>query len=153
MNKNLKYHKLLAKAEFGFTVVTNQFSVVVQNVRWTICWSQCTWTPMLKDCPLERLLQNTVWTVNDVLSWSTTFFSKVCGSTQKGMDQFKSRVWIDSIKGWGLTQDVIDGPHCCDFRKVLATMCYLELYVLGYIVCKDHYQDEWKRKWVAGHSS
>ena len=42
VNKNLKYHKLLAKAEFGFTAVTNQFSVVVQNVRLTTCRSQCT---------------------------------------------------------------------------------------------------------------
>ena len=41
-------------------------------------------------------------------------------SSQKGMDRLKSkgmdhlnkRVWIDSIKGCGSTQDIIDGPHC-----------------------------------------
>ena len=49
-------------------------------------------------------INHTVWTVNDVLSRSTPFFSKGCGSTQKGMDRLKSkgmdrlnkRVWIDS---------------------------------------------------------
>ena len=40
-------------------------------------------------------------------------------SSQKGLDRLKRvwidsnlRVWIDSIKGCGSTQDVIDGPHC-----------------------------------------
>ena len=53
----------------------------------------------------------TVWTVNDVLSRSTPFFSKGCGSTQKGMDRLKSkgmdrlnkRVWIESRRHWQST--------------------------------------------------
>ena len=27
-------------------------------------------------------------------------------------DRLNKRVWTDSIKGYGSTQDVIDGPHC-----------------------------------------
>ena len=52
-----------------------------------------------------------MWTVNDVLSQSTPFFSKGCGLTQKGMDWLKSkgmdrlnkRVWIDSRHHWQST--------------------------------------------------
>ena len=40
------------------------------------------------------------------------------------MDRLNKRVWIDSIKGCGSTQDIIDGPHCTwdvknDFAYVL----------------------------------
>ena len=41
---------------------------------------------------------DTVWTVNDVLSWSTPFFSKGCGSTQKGMDQLKTSLTVHTVQ-------------------------------------------------------
>ena len=66
-----------------------------------------------------------MWTVNDVLSRSIPF-------AQKGMDRLKKRVWIDSnlrvwinsIKGYGSTQDVIDGPHCTFNTKI----CFIYIF-------------------------
>ena len=58
--------------------------------------------------------------------------------SQKGMDQLKRvwidsnlRVWIDSIKGCGLTQDVIDGPHC----TFLPVHSYVSLLSFNLIFC------------------
>ena len=48
------------------------------------------------------------------------------------MDRLKKRVWIDSnlrvwinsIKGYGSTQDVIDGPHCTFNTKI----CFIYIF-------------------------
>ena len=41
----------------------------------------------------------------------------VVASTENGMDRLNTRVWIDSIKRYGSTQDVIDSPHCIHISK------------------------------------
>ena len=60
-------------------------------------------------------------------------------SSQKGVDRLKRvwinsnlRVWIDSIKECGLTQDVIDGPHCS----------------FSLFVCSFSWAHHFRRRWL-----
>ena len=73
---------------FMYLMYTNKvfYIPLVDNVYCIESWAgnDNSWTAAIK-----KLEYCTVWTVNDVLSRSTPFFSKGCGSTQKGMDRLK----------------------------------------------------------------
>ena len=86
----------------------------------------------------------TVWTVNDVLSRSIPFywvypypFIELIHTLRfESIHTSLLRVWIDSIKGYELTQDVIDGPHCiyCNLAaRAHVIFCSIIVWVSCYL--------------------
>ena len=95
--------------------------------------------PTFLICVNAKVFQTTALSALPLITWRTFYLKHIniffcniqCGSSmtswvdpypfiESNRPKYK-RIWIDSIKGCGLTQDVIDSPHCMSWH----TQCNL----------------------------
>ena len=101
----ITYQNMISKA---VNIETGSLPAAVQSMITSgpISTGSLIWVRNSLPKPVQMVLsRHTVWTVNDVLSWSISL-------DLSRFIPFLLRVWINSISRYGWTQDVIDGPLC-----------------------------------------